>query len=754
MVQEFIEIHGARENNLKAVSVRIPKRQITIFTGVSGSGKSSIVFDTIASEAQRQLYENFSMFVRNFLPRYAQPDADSIENLSMPIVVDQKRMGGGSHSTVGTITDIYTVLRLLFSKVGQPYIGHYNVFSFNDPQGMCPECNGIGRKIGVDMEMFLDTSKSLNEGAILFNGYAVDSWDWSILVQTGLFDADKRLDDYSAEEMDLLLYSPPYKVKSEIAGKSINLTFEGIIDKFTRKYIIRDIKTLSERTQKQVEPYITTAPCRTCKGSRLSQTTLSCKINGYNIAELAAMEVGELIGVIRQINDPAAQAMIDTLTERLQHLVDIGLEYLSLNRETDTLSGGESQRVKIVKHLSSSLTDVMYIFDEPSVGLHPRDVHRLNDLLQKLRDKGNTVIVVEHDPDVIKVADHIIDVGPLAGTHGGTIVYEGPFNGLLNTDTLTGNHMLHSMRLKEAFRTPSGSLPVKNAKVNNLQNLNVDIPTGVLTVITGVAGSGKSSLIHGSFLRQHPKAIVIDQAEVGANSRSTPATYTGIMDEIRKEFAKANHVSHSLFSFNSKGACENCQGLGVVYVSLAFLDEAKIPCDVCEGRRFKDEVLEYTLDGKTIADVLSMTVEEALGYFKNKKVRHTLQAMSDVGLNYLSLGQPLSTLSGGECQRIKLASELHKEGSVYVMDEPTTGLHMSDISHLLAVINRLVDNGNTVIVIEHNGDIIKNADRIIDMGPEGGHKGGRILFEGTPLELMTVEASYTAQYLRREHQPV
>ncbi|MCB0035110.1 MAG: ATP-binding cassette domain-containing protein [Anaerolineales bacterium] len=466
------------------------------------------------------------------------------------------------------------------------------------------------------------------------------------------------------------------------------------------------------------------------------------------------MEVGDLIGVIRQIYDPAAQAMIDTLTERLQHLVDIGLEYLSLNRETDTLSGGESQRVKIVKHLSSSLTDVMYIFDEPSVGLHPRDVHRLNDLLQKLRDKGNTVIVVEHDPDVIKVADHIVDVGPLAGTHGGTIVYEGSFDGLLNTNTLTGNHMLHSMRLKEVFRTPSGSLPVKNAKVNNLQNLNVDIPTGVLTVITGVAGSGKSSLIHGSFLRQHPKAIVIDQAEVGANSRSTPATYTGIMDEIRKEFAKANNVSHSLFSFNSKGACENCQGLGVVYVSLAFLDEAKIPCEVCEGRRFKDEVLEYTLDGKSIADVLSMTVEEALGYFKNKKVLHTLQAMSDVGLNYLSLGQPLSTLSGGECQRIKLASELHKEGSVYVMDEPTTGLHMSDISQLLAVINRLVDNGNTVIVIEHNGDIIKNADTIIDMGPEGGHKGGRILFEGTPLELMTVEASYTAQYLRREQQPV
>ncbi|MAS35909.1 MAG: thiamine ABC transporter permease [Anaerolineaceae bacterium] len=754
MTQEFIELHGARENNLKNISLRIPKRKITIFTGVSGSGKSSIVFDTIASEAQRQLYENFSMFVRNFLPRYAQPDADSIENLSMPIVVDQKRMGGGSHSTVGTITDIYTVLRLLFSKIGQPYVGHYNVFSFNDPQGMCPECNGIGRKLDVDLEKFLDTSRSLNEGAILFGAYAVGKWDWNFLTESGLFDNDKKLDDYTEEELERLLYSPPVKITTALGGSSINITFEGIIAKFTRKYITSDIKSYSERTQKQVEPYITTGPCRACKGTRLSQMALSCKINGYNIAELAAMEAGDLVHIIRDIDDPAAGSMVETLTDRLQHLVDIGLEYLSLNRETDTLSGGESQRVKIVKHLSSSLTDVMYIFDEPSVGLHPRDVHRLNDLLRKLRDKGNTVIVVEHDPDVIKVADYIVDVGPMAGTHGGEIVYEGSYDGLLNTDTITGTHMLHSMQLKETFRQSDGQLSVKNAKANNLRNLNVDIPTGVLTVVTGVAGSGKSSLINETLLRQHPGAVVIDQSEVGANSRSTPATYTGIMDEIRKDFAKANQVSNSLFSFNSKGACENCQGLGVVYISLAFLDEAKTPCDVCGGKRFKDEVLEYKLDGKSIADVLSMTVEEALGYFTNKKIRNTLQAMSDVGLNYLSLGQPLSTLSGGECQRIKLASELHKAGSIYVMDEPTTGLHMSDISHLLAVINRMVDNGNTVVVIEHNLDIIKNADWIIDMGPEGGHKGGEILFEGTPKDLLTIDASYTAQYLRSERQPM
>ena len=754
MAQEFIELHGARENNLKNISLRIPKRKITIFTGVSGSGKSSIVFDTIASEAQRQLYENFSMFVRNFLPRYAQPDADSIENLSMPIVVDQKRMGGGSHSTVGTVTDIYTVLRLLFSKIGRPYVGHYNVFSFNDPQGMCPDCKGIGRSMGVDLDKFLDTSLSLNDGAILFSGYAVGGWDWSFLTQTGFFDIDKKLEDYTEEELERLLYSPPVKVKTKFGEKAMNLTYEGIVAKFTRKYITNDLKTMSERTQKQVEPFITTGPCHACRGARLSRATLSCKISGHNIAEMAAMEAGDLIDIIRDIDDPAARSMVGILTERLQHLVDIGLEYLSLNRETDTLSGGESQRVKIVKHLSSSLRDVMYIFDEPSVGLHPRDVHRLNELLQKLRDKGNTVIVVEHDPDVIRVADHIVDVGPLAGTHGGMIVYEGSFDGLLQADTITGRHMQHGMRLKETFRPPVGRLAIRSARVNNLRNLNVDIPTGVLTVVTGVAGSGKSSLINETLLRQHPDAIVIDQSEVGANSRSTPATYTGIMDEIRKEFAKANNVSHSLFSFNSQGACENCQGLGVVYVSLSFLDEIKTPCEVCEGKRFKDEVLGYTLNGKSIADVLAMTVEDALGYFTNKKIVPTLQAMSDVGLDYLTLGQPVSTLSGGECQRIKLAGELNKAGSIYVMDEPTTGLHMSDIGHLLAVINRMVDNGNTVIVIEHNMDIIKNADWIIDMGPEGGHKGGQILFEGTPVDLLAVDSSYTARYLRVEREAV
>ena len=745
MPQEYIEIRGARENNLKNVSLRIPKRKITIFTGVSGSGKSSIVFDTIATEAQRLLNENFSMFVRNFLPRFAQPDADAIENLSMAIVVDQKRLGGGSHSTMGTITDIYTVLRMLYSRIGQPYVGNYNVFSFNDPQGLCPECNGVGRKIGVDLSVFLDTSKSLNEGAMLYPEYAVDSWwGWGVVTQSGLFDNDKKLVDYTAEEMELLLHSKPYKVKIN----NVNLTFEGIIDKFSRKFITRDLKTMSERTQKAVEPYLTLGPCTLCKGARLSQAALSSKINGRNIAELSAMEVGALIDVIRAIKEPEAAPIVATLTERLQHLVDIGLEYLSLDRPTDTLSGGESQRVKIVKHLSSSLMDVMYIFDEPSVGLHPRDVHRMNELLQRLRDKGNTVIVVEHDPDVIKAADHIVDVGPHAGNRGGTIVYEGSFAGLLKADTLTGTHMQQSVPIKGSFRSANGKLHIANAKVNNLQNVTVDIPTGVLTVVTGVAGSGKSSLINQVFLRQHPEAIVINQAAVGTSTRSNPATYTGIMDDIRKAFATANKVSPSLFSFNSKGACENCQGLGVIYTDLAFLQGVKTPCDSCDGKRFKDEVLGYKLNGKSITDVLAMTVQQALGYFNIKEIVRKLQAMSDVGIDYLALGQPLSTLSGGECQRIKLASELHKKGSIYVLDEPTTGLHMSDIEHLLAILNRLVDTGNTVIVIEHNLSVIKNADWIIDMGPEGGSKGGKVLFEGTPKQLLSATHSLTSVYLR------
>ncbi len=635
MPQEYIEIHGARENNLKNVSLRIPKRKITIFTGVSGSGKSSIVFDTIATESQRLLNENFSMFVRNFLPKYSQPDADAIENLSMSIVVDQKRMGGGSHSTVGTVTDINTILRMMFSRIGQPHVGPTNVFGFNDPQGMCSNCNGLGRKLDVDLDKFLDKSKSLNEGAILFPEYAVGSWGWSNVINTGLFDPDKKISKYTQKEMNDLLYSEPIKVKTKLGAKDFNLTYEGIVNRFTNKYIKRDLKTMSERTQKSVEPYMTMGPCSECKGTRLNQTILKCKINGYNIADLTSMEIPELIEAVKKIKAPAAEPIVKALLERLQNLVDIGLEYLSLSRETDTLSGGESQRVKVVKHLGSSLSDVIYIFDEPSVGLHPRDVHRMNELLQKLRDKGNTVIVVEHDPDVIKVADHVVDVGPLAGPHGGEIVYEGSYANLLKANTITGKHMRQSVPLKDTFRTPTGKLLIKNAKVNNLQNVSVNIPTGVLTVVTGVAGSGKSSLINEVFQHQHPDSIVIDQSAVGVNSRSNPATYTGILDDVRKAFASANKVQASLFSFNSKGACENCQGLGVVYTELSFFDSVKSPCEICGGKRFKDEVLEYKLNGKNISEVLAMNVQQALEYFKIPEVTKKLQAMSDVGLDYL-----------------------------------------------------------------------------------------------------------------------
>lgn len=745
-MQETIVIRGARENNLQNVSLEIPKRRITIFTGVSGSGKSSIVFDTIAIEAQRQLYENFSMFIRNFLPRYPQPDADAIENLSMAVIVDQKRLGGGSTSTVGTITDIYSVLRLFFSRLGEPHVGASNAFSFNDPLGMCPSCGGRGSLQGIVADDFLDMDKSLNEGAIQVPFFV--SWELGAYTESGFFDNDKKLRDFTPEEMELLLHSKQRKFKLAIGSGAMNATYEGIIEKITRSYIRRDIKTLSARTQKAVAPYLVPRQCPLCHGARLSQEALNCRVGGRNIAEMAAMGVGDLLALISASDDPVAAPLVAALTERLQNMVSIGLDYLSLDRETDTLSGGESQRVKMVKHLTSSLVDVTYIFDEPSVGLHPRDVHRLNELLVKLRDKGNTVIVVEHDPDVIRVADHVVDVGPRAGSGGGRIGYEGPYSGLLKADTLTSRHLESRRPMKAEVRTPTGKLPIRNARANNLQDVSVDVPMGVLTVVTGVAGSGKSSLIHGAFLSAHPDAVVIDQSAVGANSRSTPATYTGVMDDLRKAFAAANKVDASLFSFNSKGACEACKGLGVIYTDLAYLDGVRMPCEACQGRRFKDEVLAHTLDGKSISDVLAMPVAEALAHFKQREIVRKLQAMRDVGLDYLTLGQPLSTLSGGECQRIKLASELHKKGSLYVMDEPTTGLHMADVGHLLAIMDKLVDAGNTVVVIEHNMDVVRHADWVIDMGPDGGTRGGQVVFEGTPRQLQDDPHSITGRFLR------
>ena len=745
MPQEYIEIRGARENNLKDVSLRLPKRKITVFTGVSGSGKSSLVFDTLAAEAQRRLYENFSLFVRNFLPHYPQPDADALENLSLAVIVDQKRLGGGSHSTVGTITDIAPLLRLLFSRGGQPHVGQANAFSFNDQAGMCPACNGMGRKMGVKVEALVDLTKSLNEGAIIAPGFT--DWDRNNYARGQGFDNDKKLSDFTPDEMQRLLYAEPHTFK--ISGQAgLKLAGGGVVVRFNRKFISRDIKTLSPRVRKMVEPLLEMAPCPVCHGARLSQAALGCRINGHNIAELSALEVNDLIAAVKTIRAPALAPIVKTLVERLQSLADIGLEYLSLDRETDTLSGGEAQRVKIVKHLTSGLVDAMYIFDEPSVGLHPRDIHRMNELLQALRDKGNTVLVVEHDPAVMAVADHLVDLGPRAGSDGGRIVYEGTFAGLAKAGTLTAQFLKRELAPKATPRPARGRLPIRHATVNNLKDISVDIPSGVLTVVTGVAGSGKSSLILQAFLAQHPAAVVVDQSALGASSRSNPATYTGIMDELRKAFAVANKVEAGLFSFNSKGACENCQGLGVTYLDVAFLDAVPVPCEVCQGRRFKDEVLAYRLQGKSIADVLDMTIQQALEFFKRPGLSAKLQALSDVGLDYLTLGQPLSTLSGGECQRLKLASELHKQRSVYVLDEPTTGLHMSDITRLLEMLNRLVEAGNTVIVIEHNHDVICSADWVIDLGPEGGNKGGQVVFEGAPQQLLRAKNSLTGKYLR------
>ncbi len=744
-----ITIVGARENNLKNITVQIPKHAITVFTGVSGSGKSSLVFDTIAAEAQRQLNETFTAFARARLPKYGQPDLDSIDNLSAAVIVDQKRLGGGSRSTVGTITDIAAILRLLYSRAGQPHLGPSNLFSFNDPKGMCPDCDGIGRITTLDLDRFLDPTRSLNDGALLHPEFQPTTWYWKMYEASGYFDMNKPLAAYTPDEWHKLLHHTG-KVPLDVQGSTMNATYEGVVEKFNRRFLRRDTTDMSERTRQTTHQYVTETTCPTCRGTRLNEAARNCRIDGYSIADLTAMEATELVAVLRLFTDDTAAPVVAGLLHRLNHLIDIGLGYLSLDRHTATLSGGESQRIKMVRHLSSALVEMLYIFDEPSIGLHARDVARLNTLLRKLRDKGNTVLVVEHDRDVIDIADHIIDIGPKAGTHGGEVVYEGTLEALPYARTLTGRHMRHRLPLKTNPRTPTGTLTITDAHTHNLKKLTVDIPTGVLTVITGVAGSGKSSLINTAFLTQHPTAIVIDQTAVGASTRSNPATYTGIMDDIRTLFAKANKVSAGLFSFNSKGACPKCQGLGIIYTDLAFMEGHKSTCEECNGQRFRPEVLRHQLRGNTIADVLAMTTEEAATFFPEPKIQPILRALNDVGLDYLTLGQPLSTLSGGECQRVKLATELHKTGTVYVMDEPTTGLHMSDIQHLLDIIDRLVTQGNTVLVIEHNLDVIKNADWIIDLGPEGGTGGGSVVFEGTPEQLIRTEGSHTADAVRRD----
>ena len=740
-----IIIRGARENNLKNVSLDIPKRKITVFTGVSGSGKSSLVFGTIAAESQRLINETYPAFVQQFMPRYGQPDADQLENISAAIIVDQQRLGGNSRSTVATVTDAAQMLRVLFSRLAEPRLGPPSLYSYNDPRGMCLECEGIGQVAAMDMSAVIDESRSLNQGALLPKDFAVDSWWWEIYRNSGLFDMDKPIRDYSGEERENLLHlDDGRKIK---VGK-IGLTYEGVVAKLKKGLGSKDPDSLQPHVRLEYDKIFTRKTCPACNGARLNAAALGSKVAGRNIAELSAMQVSDLAPFIRAIDAPQVGPMIEALASRLENLVTIGLGYLSLDRESSTRSGGESQRVKMVRHLGSSLTDITYVFDEPSVGLHPHDVGRLAGLMTQLRDKGNTVLVVEHKPDMIAIADHVVDMGPLAGSKGGEVVYEGDFAGLLGSGTLTGNHIRKHQPIKDKVRKPAGeALRIEHARLNNLKDVSVAIPRGVLTAVTGVAGAGKSSLIQGCLPAVYPETIIIDQNLARGSRRSNTATYTGILDNVRKAFAKENDVEASLFSANSKGACPDCNGLGVIYTDLAHLDPMITTCETCEGKRFLPEVLEHHLRGKSIADVYEMSIEEAAAFFTEAPIAKILKGLVDVGLGYLTLGQPLSTLSGGERQRLKLAAELGKKGNIYVLDEPTTGLHMNDVDTLIGLFDRLVDAGSTVIVIEHNLDVISRSDWVIDMGPGAGHDGGTVQFEGVPADLAKAERSITGQHL-------
>jgi excinuclease UvrABC ATPase subunit len=739
-----IEVRGAREHNLKDVSLDIPKGRITVFTGVSGSGKSSLVFGTIAAESQRLLNETHTAFVQNFLPSIPQPDVDSLRNLSAAIVVGQERMGGNSRSTVGTATDLQTMLRLLFGRIGQPAVSHPAQLSFTSPEGMCPRCEGVGRIDDIDVDELLDWDKSLNEGPIKLADYAVGKWYWEIFASSGFFDLDKKLRDYSPEELEQFLRGETTKVKT----KTMNLTYEGLVDKFRRTHLSKDLDSLQPHVRRVVERVVTSQACPDCRGSRYSSAVLECRISGRNIADCAGMQVTELIAFLRSLDEPTVAPVLAALLDRLESLAFIGLGYLSLDRSSPSLSGGEAQRVKMVRHLGSSLTDLTYVFDEPSVGLHPHDVGPLNTMLQRLRDKGNTVLVVEHKPQVMAIADHVVDMGPGAGDAGGEVVFEGTFAGLQQADTRTGRHLSLTPPLRQAPRRPSGWIDVRKAALHNLRGVDVRFPTGTLTAVTGVAGSGKSSLVLGALAKQCPDAQLVDQGLARGSRRSMTATYTGVMDEVRKAFAKANGVKPALFSANSEGACPTCSGLGVIYTDLAFLDTMVTPCESCEGSRYVDAVLEYRLRDRTIAEVLSMSVLTAADFFTERPIRSVLTAMIDVGLGYLSLGQTLSTLSGGERQRLKLAMELGKAGQVYLLDEPTTGLHLGDVEVLVALLDRLVDGGSTVVVIEHHLDVISQADWVIDLGPGAGSDGGAVVFEGPPAGL-AASGTITGDSLRR-----
>ncbi|RBY81929.1 excinuclease ABC subunit UvrA [Blastococcus sp. TF02A-26] len=770
---DLIRVVGARQNNLKDVSVDIPKRRLTVFTGVSGSGKSSLVFGTIAAESQRMINETYSAFVQGFMPTLARPDVDVLEGLTTAIIVDQERMGANPRSTVGTATDANAMLRILFSRLGTPHIGPPTAFSFNVPTrkasgvmstekggrveknvvrdvtylgGMCPRCEGMGSVSDFDLTALYDGSKSLAEGALMVPGYSMDGWYGRIFAGFG-FDMDKPVGQFSKKELDDLLYKEPTKIKVE----GINLTYEGVIPKIQKSMLAKDVEAMQPHIRAFVERVITFQRCPECEGTRLTPEARSSRIDGKNIADVCAMQISDVAEWVRGLEEPSVAPLLTGLRHLLDSFVGIGLGYLSLDRPAGTLSGGEAQRTKMIRHLGSSLTDVTYVFDEPTIGLHPHDIQRMNDLLLRLRDKGNTVLVVEHKPETIVIADRVVDLGPGAGSEGGEIVFQGTVEELRHSDSRTGRHLGDRVALRPTARTSTGALEIRGARQNNLQGVDVDVPTGVLTVVTGVAGSGKSSLIHGN-LAGRDGVVVVDQGAIKGSRRSNPATYTGLLEPIRKAFAKANGVKPALFSANSEGACPTCNGAGVIYTELGVMATVESPCEDCEGKRFQPSVLEYTLGGRNIAEVLAMSVTEAEEFFGAGEARtpaaHAiLDRLADVGLGYLTLGQPLTTLSGGERQRIKLATRMAEKGGVYVLDEPTTGLHLADVENLLGLLDRLVDSGKTVIVIEHHQAVMAHADWIIDLGPGAGHDGGRIVFEGTPADVVADRSTLTGQHL-------
>ncbi len=770
---DLIRVHGARENNLKNVSVELPKRRLTVFTGVSGSGKSSLVFATIAAESQRMINETYSAFVQGFMPTLARPDVDVLEGLTTAIIVDQERMGANPRSTVGTATDANAMLRILFSRLGQPHIGSQQAFSFNVASisgagavtveksgrtvkerrsfsitgGMCPRCEGMGKVSDFDLTALYDDSKSLEEGALTIPGYSMDGWYGRIFRGCGFFDPDKPIAKFTKKQLNDLLYKEPTKVKVD----GVNVTYEGLIPKIQKSFLSKDREAMQPHIRAFVDRAITFQTCPDCEGTRLSAEARSSKIAGLSIADVCAMQISDLAEWVRGLDEPSMAPLLKSLGETLDSFVEIGLGYLSLDRPAGTLSGGEAQRTKLIRHLGSSLTDVTYVFDEPTIGLHPHDIARMNDLLLQLRDKGNTVLVVEHKPEAIAIADHVVDLGPRAGTEGGEIVFEGSVDELRTSGTLTGKHLDDRASAKTSVRTASGALEVRGADTHNLRDVDVDIPLGVLTVVTGVAGSGKSSLIGGSVVGRDG-VVSIDQGAIKGSRRSNPATYTGLLEPIRKAFAKANGVKPGLFSANSEGACPNCNGAGVVYSDLAMMAGVSTPCEVCEDKRFQAEVLDYKFGGKDINEVLTMSVAQAEEFFgagdaKLPAAHKILARLVDVGLGYIKIGQPLTTLSGGERQRLKLATHMGEKGDVYILDEPTTGLHLADVENLLGLLDRLVDSGKTVIVIEHHQAVMAHADWIIDLGPGAGHDGGRIVFEGTPADLIADRSTLTGKHL-------